>query len=296
MHRCADVSVDRAGKDLAGAYGGGYSGQMTQTAKRSFIGLFLGVGVLLGLSSLAWACTPLADIRLEVVTAPSGTEVETTGRKFEPSAGPREAPVEIRWENHLGALLATAEGPEFEVDVVIPDAPPGVYYIVAVQGSQVRARAEFEVVVEGGTTSGAPGSEATTSGGSASLTTKGGPGHKPRSAQGASTDRERHRPAGAGEGASAPGTAPMDVISPFRFALAERSLAFARHPYPGVGASVARPAEENASSFSEAAAPTLPASSPFSDLIRGVLLLSAGLSALAAGGFVAVVRRRRARS
>ncbi|MGI8407780.1 MAG: hypothetical protein ACR2L3_04650 [Actinomycetota bacterium] len=269
---------------------------MTRTSKRSFIGLFLGLGVLLGLSSLAWACTPLADIRLEVVTAPSGTEVETTGRGFEPSAGPREAPVEIRWENHLGALLATAEGPEFEVDVAIPEAPPGIYYIVAVQGSQVRARAEFEVKPAGRDISGAPGSEATTSGGSSSLTTKGGPGHEPRSAQGAVTGSARDRVPEVEESSSAAGTTPIDVISPFRFALAERSLAFARHPYPGVGSSVARPAEENASSFSEAAAPIFPASSPFSDLIRGVFLLSAGLSALAAGGFVAVVRRRRARS
>lgn len=113
---------------------------MKLVATSSLIGLIL-------VGGLAWACTPSAYLNpLEPSQGAQGTRVTVTGAKFEP----RE--VEIRWNGREGAMLGTASGPSFSVQVTIPAAADGVYYVTAVQRvaggsdlSQVRSQ-PFDVV------------------------------------------------------------------------------------------------------------------------------------------------------
>ncbi|HUP71177.1 MAG TPA: hypothetical protein VM142_15395 [Acidimicrobiales bacterium] len=56
-----------------------------------------------------------------------GTTVGVDGTGF--GAGP----VEVRWNSRTGAKLGDATGPDFSVDVTIPEAPVGVHYIMVSQ-------------------------------------------------------------------------------------------------------------------------------------------------------------------
>ncbi|MGH9152709.1 MAG: hypothetical protein ACRD03_10005 [Acidimicrobiales bacterium] len=64
-----------------------------------------------------------------------------TGSAFM-DTGEAYGPVEIRWNSLTGSQIGSAAGPSFSVEVSVPNATPGVYYIVAVQ----RARADNSVV------------------------------------------------------------------------------------------------------------------------------------------------------
>ncbi|MDP9023286.1 MAG: hypothetical protein M3N57_11460, partial [Actinomycetota bacterium] len=56
---------------------------------------------------------------------PAGTQVTVTVEGF------ADGPVEIRWDDRDGPLLATAEGPDFTVEVTVPaDASPGQHTFV----------------------------------------------------------------------------------------------------------------------------------------------------------------------
>jgi len=111
--------------------------------QRRFIALALGV-IAVGLTSasLAWACTPLADVAADRTTGPAGTAVTLTGKDF--AAGNR---VEIRWNSARGALLAEV-APDgqggFQATVRVPRAPEDTYTIVALS-KEGGARLPFTV-------------------------------------------------------------------------------------------------------------------------------------------------------
>ena len=86
--------------------------------------------VVLGIAGLAWACTPQATISLIPRSARAGEPVTVNGSRFE------DTPVEIRWNDAGGPLLAVASGPEFSVQITAPaDAADGVYFVVATDGT-----------------------------------------------------------------------------------------------------------------------------------------------------------------
>lgn len=108
---------------------------------RSLISL---AGVVTGLSlggmSLAFACSPQYTISMRPSSAPAGTSVSLSGVGF------KDGLVEIRWQTGSGAVLATVTAARsFTTSVTIPDAPPGVHYVVAQTADGAFASTAFEV-------------------------------------------------------------------------------------------------------------------------------------------------------
>jgi len=106
---------------------------------------FAGVGICtLTAASVAWACTAGGYVTVNPTSGVAGATVNVSGSGFmAPSQEAEVGPVQIRWNSTSGPLLATAGGPSFSIDVVIPEkASPRTYYIVGVQratdGSIVR--------------------------------------------------------------------------------------------------------------------------------------------------------------
>lgn len=142
------------------------------------LGLGFGAALVMGLGSLAWACTSQAWVgKITPGAGPAGTRATVTGENFV------VGPVEIRWNTSNGPLLTTATGPRFSVAVTIPDARPDVYPVVAIsrQGGRIvgQSSTAFEVTPANATARGGyssasgedatttPESEATTASGSA---------------------------------------------------------------------------------------------------------------------------------
>ena len=122
--------------------------------RRSTVAMVMAVaGVALAGMSVAWACTgqPLMHLATDSVgEVRSHARVEVLAN--EAVAGP----VALRWNALDGPMLASAEvkaGQATTLDATIPDAAPGVYYLV-LQTSAGVARSAFEVT-------GAPGSAST---------------------------------------------------------------------------------------------------------------------------------------
>lgn len=99
--------------------------------------------VVLGGAAVSWACTGQGSIMLSPGAGPAGAVVTVRGTGFGAN------PVEIRWgsASSTAPLLGTAPSGNFAVDVKIPDARSGVYYVVAVPSAPAE-----------GTTERAPGS------------------------------------------------------------------------------------------------------------------------------------------
>jgi hypothetical protein len=94
---------------------------------------------------LAYACTPQANIHTDT-SGVAGTRVLVSGDEFAPAGR-----VDIHWGSTTGPVLATATGPSFRTSVTIPEAPPGVYTIVALGLDAANAvagegRQAFEVI------------------------------------------------------------------------------------------------------------------------------------------------------
>lgn len=101
---------------------------------------------LLVAAGVAWACTPQSYISLRPAAAASGSSMTVEGNQFYP-----DGRVEIRWSSAEGPLLAVASGPSFSTKATIPEAPPGVSYVVATgfgpEGQVTgRSAAAFEVL------------------------------------------------------------------------------------------------------------------------------------------------------
>lgn len=117
------------------------------------VAAFMAVATAMVVASAAWACTSQArSFALDGITGPRGSEVTATGEAVLQDT----APMTIRWNSVSGPVLAEVTSSyEFSVPLTIPDAEPGVYYLVAVSGDTAMARAAFEVTGDA-----APGSVA----------------------------------------------------------------------------------------------------------------------------------------
>jgi hypothetical protein len=103
------------------------------------------VAATLGWAAAAWACFPLALVTIAPqASGAAGDEVNVNGVDLGAGA------IEVRWNALDGTLLGRGSGPNFSIPVTIPDAPDGVYVIVALtretNGSVgVKAAAEFQI-------------------------------------------------------------------------------------------------------------------------------------------------------
>jgi len=102
--------------------------EMSRTRRLLALAATATAAVVLGGAAVTWACTGQGSIMLSPASGPSGTVVTVKGTGFGAN------PVEVRWgsASSTSPLLGTAPSGNFAIDVKVPDAPSGVYYIVAV--------------------------------------------------------------------------------------------------------------------------------------------------------------------
>ncbi len=83
--------------------------------------------------SPAAACLPQARLVtvLPLASGPSGSHVRVEGVGFDPAPNT----VDVRWNSSDGPALATATGPDFAVEVTIPEATAGLYGIIVLSRS-----------------------------------------------------------------------------------------------------------------------------------------------------------------
>ena len=91
--------------------------------------------VLVG--ATAWACATQPVVSPQPASGTAGSVVKLSGASFR-----ADAPVEVFWGAVGGPRLATATGPTFTVSITVPQAAPGVHYIVA-ESSGGNATAAF---------------------------------------------------------------------------------------------------------------------------------------------------------
>lgn len=96
----------------------------------------MALGLLtLGLIAVSPAAACLPQARLVTVlplsSGPSGSHVRVEGVGFDPAPNT----VDVRWNSSDGPALATATGPDFAVEVTIPEAPEGLYKIIVLSRS-----------------------------------------------------------------------------------------------------------------------------------------------------------------
>ena len=273
--------------------------------------------VVVGAASLAWACTPQAQITLSPQEGAPGSTVIVRGSQFVP-----DQPVQIYWGSSSGTPLGQATGPSFSKAVTIPEnASAGVTNVVARSGVW-EAKDAFKVVPNdppppsgpGGGSSNPPGGGGSKPGGAGQPTgNPNGTGQRDSGGPGGGPDRA-DRTGAPGSGGPATG--------------AERSARGGLRSNPAVmktrsgqvvfGGSVPVGAPQAAagairstrrsasgdlwSGFSSPARASLTpgltdqagAATPGAGLRVGIGLLSTGLVALFGGLLVAEVRRRRA--
>ena len=108
----------------------------------------LGAATVLGVASVAWACTTFSMINLSAAAGPASSEVTVKG-----TSASANGPVTLRWDSRTSAPVAQAtadaEG-SFSVPVRVPDTGQGVHFLVAIDAKGDVARGAFEV------TSGSP--------------------------------------------------------------------------------------------------------------------------------------------
>lgn len=113
--------------------------------RRSTVAVVVAVaGVVLAGMSVAWACTGQALMHM---ATDSVGEVRSHARVEVLANQAVAGPVALRWNALDGPVLARAEvkaGQAATLDATIPDAAPGVYYLVLETSAGV-ARSAFEV-------------------------------------------------------------------------------------------------------------------------------------------------------
>lgn len=106
-------------------------------------------------AAVAWACTASSYVDLGATSGHPGDTVAVTGSAF------INAPVEVHWNGTNGPLLGTGQGPgPTTVNVTIPDAPPGTYYLHGVaresDGQVWDAKTAFTILAPVSSTAPAP--------------------------------------------------------------------------------------------------------------------------------------------
>ena len=103
----------------------------------------LGTAAVLGVASLAWACTNFATLNLSGTAGPAGTEVVATGANAQPNV-----PVALRWNSRSAPVVASATpdaAGAYTVPVRVPESASGVQVLLATDRDGNVARAAFEV-------------------------------------------------------------------------------------------------------------------------------------------------------
>lgn len=79
-------------------------------------------------------------------SGPAGSRITVSGTGFDPG------PVDIRWGGASGPVIGAGEGPDFTVEVTVPDEPAGTRSVVAVprDGGEASAPAAFVVAPPAG--------------------------------------------------------------------------------------------------------------------------------------------------
>lgn len=267
---------------------------MSRAARRTVAAALGVLSLVVGVSSLAWACTPSAYIFLSANSGGAGKTVTVTGKEFAPG------PVRIEWTGAPGAQSVQASGPTFSVPVTVPQVKGGgVLYLRAtavdstggVQGQATRA---FKVTV--------PASERSP------VTTKprvepGVPGAlAPRGRSKArSGPQPQRRPASVTPSRPVPTTAPSVTAraTARRTAAAAAAPAQATHRARRRGRAAPRPTVERPQAsavgdlWSRFADPANADSGSTSQLTIGMAFVGAGLVALLAALYAAGLHRRR---
>lgn len=78
-------------------------------------------------AAMAWACVPQPLVAIQPrASGPAGSQVTV-------QASAVNGDVELRWNGIQGPELGKATGPSFSLPVTIPQAPEGLYAIIAVE-------------------------------------------------------------------------------------------------------------------------------------------------------------------
>ena len=113
----------------------------------STFGPVAGTAVLLLMAGAVWACTAQPRIfSLGPQVGPVGMEIKLEGQTA------RNVPVEIRWNSNQGAAIGEGLSDfngNFSVPARIPDAEPGMYFLVVTAGEAGVVRTAFQVTSEG---------------------------------------------------------------------------------------------------------------------------------------------------
>lgn len=117
--------------------------------------LLVAAVLLLATASAVWACTPQPRIfSLGPQVGPVGLEITLEGQASRPVAlggQTSQAPVEVRWNSLEGATIGrgtTDFNGNFSVTARIPQAEPGIYFVVVKTGDAGVVRMPFEVTAE----------------------------------------------------------------------------------------------------------------------------------------------------
>lgn len=276
-------------------------------------------GSVVGVSGLAFACTPGGEVYINPPSGLAGSQPTLSGNNW----GAHEARLEIRWNSMSGPVLAevTPVGGSFSVAVTIPQATPGVYYIVTKSPTRATpARLAFEVTAPR-TTSGAtetPERQTSANANAGETAASSGSGQTAASTSGADANGGSSAPAPgrfgpmAGSARPAPGAdaARASAAAPAATAAGKTKTPAASPAAPAAAPSDPalpadpRPSERTATgdlaSGLEAGPSLLPGlndrpttTAPGSPLALGAGLLAAGLGTLFAGFAAAELRRRR---
>lgn len=118
---------------------------MRTSRGKAFVGGGI-VAVVIGLASVAWACTPQPTLTAPTTATAPGERVTVSGEVVQPG------PVRVVWGSSEGTVLAssTPEGRSFSLDVTVPQVDPGVYYLLLVPSEGPVARAAIEVAAAPG--------------------------------------------------------------------------------------------------------------------------------------------------
>lgn len=99
---------------------------MKSRARRSILRI-TPLALVVFVATAAWACTAVPSVSSGLRSGPAGMHVPLDGTGFAP------ADVEIRWNAPDGPIVGAAMGPDFSTTFTVPEASPGIYYVVALQ-------------------------------------------------------------------------------------------------------------------------------------------------------------------
>lgn len=268
------------------------------------------LAVVLGVASLAWACTPQAYIDSSPAEGVSGATITVTGDVWKDGQ-----PVQVYWRDTSGPLLGTGIGPTFSIEVTIPQSEPDTYMLVGVvrndEGLVEHQKSKaFTVVAEeapeepGGGAEPQPGS-----GGSKEPGSEQSKGSGERGATGSSSEGSAPAAGSTSDTAAAPGPGTIAAAAkseasdrPARSSSKKSVSRSAAHffrdvPAPSEGDPLldrwSGEAGRGAASIDAAIeAPPTTSDRPGSEFMIGAVLLAVGLVSIFGGFLVAEIRRR----